>query len=220
MLEAICAFLSQSVECQNWGLNTLTISALGTAVFTFVEGWGVVEQIRTIFLKKSGESVSVNFFVYVTVAFLVYLLYGIHIGSLSMVFNGILAILQLPILYGLWLFKGFTKDNWVMIGFGTLLCVLFFATPYKTQIFALTSVGVVAFMGLVPYEIWKTGTRGAADIKMILAYLTSTIFWVGFAYGTADPVLRISTPLNLFFLALAAVLWYRSEEDPALPAAT
>lgn len=220
MFEAIRSVLSQSVEYQNWGLNALTISALGTAFFTFVEGWGNLAQILTIFRKKSGESVSTNFFIYITAAFSLYLFYGVHTRSLSVTFNGVIFLLHPPILYGLWRYKGFTKDNWAMVGLGVTLNLLFVFTPYKTEVFGIMNVGVVFFLSQMPYEIWKAGTRGAADIKMIAAYMTSTVFWVGYAFATADPILRISTPLNLFFLTTAAVLWYRSEEDPALSSAT
>ena len=57
-------FLRSTVEWKNWGMNVLTISALGTLVLTVVQARSFAKQAKAIWNSGKGDSVSVTMFGY------------------------------------------------------------------------------------------------------------------------------------------------------------
>jgi len=198
-----------TVEWQNWGLNALTIGSLGTIAFTFVEWWGLWKQKQAIWNEKSGESVSVSWFSYGTFFFAAFLFYGVHIASVAVIINSLLAIIHIPILVGLWKFKGFSRHEKVQFVLLAGMVPAMAFLPWKDELFLIISFGTLYSFGTQPWELWKTKKAGVVEIRLIGVYFLSTLFWVVYAFAIGEWVLEIITPIVLIILGLTSVLWFK-----------
>ncbi len=208
-------FIKNSVEFQNWGWNALAIGSLGTAVFTLIEGWGLWKQNDAIWEGESGESVSVIWFSYLLFAFVAFFFYGVHIRGLAAMFNGAaLALLHVPILLGLRKHKGFTTSEKVQFFLFALMVPAMAFLPWKDEVFMVVSVGIIYSTATQPWELLRAKKSGVLEIRLIVIYLISTIFWVIYAFAISEWVLEILTSANLLLFIITAVLWseYRSRE--------
>lgn len=203
-------WIRHSVEYQNWGWNSVTIGSLGTIIFTFVELWGLHKQNQTIWQKQSGQSLSVSWFSFFFFASVAFSFYGLHIRSIASILNGVvLALIHIPILLGLWQYKEFTR--WESIQFFLLIATIpaMILLPWKDQVFLIISIGVIYAIATQPLELYKTKSVGAVDIRMLLVYVLSTIFWVIYAFAINEWVLKALALVNLGSLSLATFLWFR-----------
>lgn len=198
------------MELGQLGWNALTIGFAGTLLFTLVEAWGLWRQGKTIRDKESGKSVSVLWFCYFATLFAVLFIYGLANRSIAMTFNGLLALVHIPILTGLWKHKGFsTVERRAGIAFiGIIMLCAVAPFGMKGWIFLLLSFGNIGASVLQPYEIWKNKTSGAVEIRLLSVYTISTIFWVIYAYASGDWVLKIICPAFLAVLSTTVVLWF------------
>ena len=198
------------IEFQNWGLNALTVGAIGTIIFTFVETWGLWQQNKTIWKFESGQSISIVYFAYATGVFMSVLIYGIAEHSLAMIINGFfLTLFHLPILIGLWKFESFsTWDKRICVGIIAYM-ILMSLVPFKDILFMIFSFTNVLFTCTQPWKIWREKDAGAVEIKFIFTYLDNTFFWISYAYTIHDWVLQIICPCYFVLSALIIVLWFK-----------
>jgi uncharacterized protein with PQ loop repeat len=198
------------IEFQNWGLNALTVGAIGTIIFTFVETWGLWQQNKTIWKFESGQSISIVYFAYATGVFMSVLIYGIAEHSLAMIINGFfLTLFHLPILIGLWKFESFsTWDKRICVGIIAYM-ILMSLVPFKDILFMIFSFTNVLFTCTQPWKIWREKDAGAVEIKLIFTYLANTFFWIAYAYTIHDWVLQIICPCYFVLSALIIVLWFK-----------
>lgn len=208
-METLLGVLAESREYQSWGWNALTVGSSGIIVFTLAEVWGAWKQNQKIWHEKSGESVSVNFFSYNFFSFTALIFYGAHIASGASIFNGLLMLFYIPILLGLWKFKGFTCREKVLFVFFSTMVPTIAILPWKDEVFLIISAGIVYSVATMPWELWKTKRTGAVEIKLLVVFLISTMFWVAYAFAIGEWVLEILTTVNLFLLCLSTGLWFK-----------
>lgn len=198
------------MEFAQFGWNALTVGFLGTVLFTFAEAWGLWQQKRAIWENRSGESVSVIWFLYVAAVLVVMTIYAITINSITLTFNGlVLGILHAPILIGLWRFKGYTKIE-KTVGVCCLIAVtVMLASPFKDWFYLLFSAGNILFSLAQPYEIWKNKDSGVVEVKLLAVYLASTLFFIIYSFAIGDWVLKIISPAYLVIITLTILVWFR-----------
>lgn len=198
------------VEIQEFGLNAVTVGFLGTIIFTLVQAWGLRQQSVTIWKRRSGASVSVTYFAYSTAHFTTTMIYGVSQDSIALIFNGLLlAVMLVPIIFGLWKFK-----RWSLLEKGLVACFLTFpvivaVAPAKDWLFLLFSFGTLASCATQPLEIWRNKDSGAVEIRFVLTFLASTIFWLIYGFAIGDWVLEIIIPGFVSIHVATLVLWYR-----------
>ncbi len=198
------------MELSQFGWNALTIGFLGAVFFTLVEAWGVWQQNRAIWKNQSGESVSVIWFSYFAALLAVVFIYGIAIKSILLILNGLLiSILHIPILVGLWRFKGFTKTEKVMCACFLAAVVAMVIAPFKDWFFLLFTAGNILFSLNQPYEIWKNKNSGVVEIKLLAVYLASTLFWLIYGFAIGDWVLQIVNPAYMVTLTITVLVWFK-----------
>lgn len=198
------------MELDHLGWNALTVGFVGVLLFSFVEGWGVWQQNKTIWKSKSGESVSVIWFTYSTALFGVVFIYGLSTKSIALTFNGLLlTLLYIPLVVGLWKFKGFTKIEKICSAFFLAIAIACVFVPYKDWFFLIFTAGNILFSFTQPYEIWKNKSSGVIEIKFLTVFLASTIFWMTYAYASHDWVLKIISPAYLVILSVTIILWFK-----------
>ena len=64
------------MELENLGFNALTISFFATIFFSLLAAWGLIDQDRKIWSKKSGQSLSSIWFIWASFFFLSNIIYG------------------------------------------------------------------------------------------------------------------------------------------------
>lgn len=212
----MAGWLESTLEWQNWGWNALIIGSLGTIIFTFIEGWGLWKQNESIWSSRSGESVSISWFSFIAFFCFAFFVYGLYIRSIAVILNGAtLGILHIPILWGLWKFKRFSfqEKSIFVISFLMLPAMIFF--PGKDEVYLAIAVGTLFAALAQPWEILHNKSAGVVDIRLIIVYLLSTVFWVIYSFSVDRYAMKITTSVALVILTLTFILWvkYRKKND-------
>ncbi len=203
------------MEFQDFGWNVMTVSFLGTVIFSLVRAWGYWLQTRTIWIQRSGLSVPVTNYTYMTIGAAAVAVYGVRIGSWALIINGLLTILfRVPILIGLWKFKGFGRwEKLASLGFMAALAGLILI-PVKAEMLLAFSVGGILVAVLQPYEIWRNRDAGAVEIRLLFVGLANSTFWIAYGFAIADPVLRLTYPIFFLITLATIILWFRFKKRP------
>jgi len=208
-LTDVIHFFKNTVEWQGWGYNALTISFIGTAIFTILEGWGFCMQNRSIWQNKSGESISVSLFSYFGCLFITVIVYGYYIKSIAAIFNGMLGFLHLPILLGLWKYKGYTKlETGCLCVFPVMIPAMIFIHG-KNLLMIFLLFGTIMPLVMQLYEMWRAKSAGVINARFIGILIISTAFWVIYAFAIRNWVMEVIYPLTLVILILIFVLRFR-----------
>ena len=216
MADFLMGLLKSTVEYQNWGYNALTFSAIGTFLFTFLQMWSFGQQNKRIWSSRSGEAVSVPMFSYWLFYWTAFLIYGVFGKSIAIVFNSLMFLTTIPILLGLYKFKGFVRREKILFGIFSLIPVAMFYCPQaqKPALLLALLMGVLFSIALQPYEIWQKKSAGSVEPKLLVVFAVTAVFW--FAYGiiTKDIPLMIFNPLAIVVLLITLGLWrkYRKHE--------
>jgi len=208
-LTEVVHFFKNTVEWQGWGYNALTISFIATAVFTVLEGWGFLMQNRSIWRNKSGESISVSLFIYFGCLFMTVILYGYYIRSMAAIFNGMLGFLHLPILFGLWKYKGFTKLEKAASCLFPLMIPAMIFLPWKDLLMISLLFGTIIPLVMQLYEMWRAKSAGVLNARFVAILIISTAFWVVYAFAIQNWVMEVIYPLTLVILVLIFALRFR-----------
>jgi len=209
LFDKILEILRSTVEWQSLGYNALTITFLATLITTSLGGWGYIRQARAVWKKKSGESVSVTLFSYFGAFFLAFLVYGIATRRIAVAFNGLLGFFHVPILWGLWKFKGFSRAEkvlfWMFLGMIPAMAFL----PRKDLMLMVFMFGTLIPVAKQPYEMWQAKSAGVMDIGFVAVFLFSTFFWTIYAFAVRDWVMEIVNPIALVIVLAIAALWFK-----------
>ena len=196
------------MELENFGWNVVTIGFCGTIFFTLLAAWGLWQQAKKIWLNKSGQSVSVFWFSYNIFLFSANVVYGYSIKSLALIFNGaLLSLMYLPVVIGLAKFKGFRPfQKWLFVLYLGLI-ILMVIVPIKSQMYLLFSIVNIIALITQPWEIMKNKNSGMVEVRLIVVYLASTMFWVAYAFAIKDWALQIICPTYLIIWIATLILW-------------
>lgn len=196
------------MELEKFGWNLATIGFSGTIFFTLVSAWGLWQQAGKIWRNKSGQSVSVFWFSYNLFLFTANVIYGFSLNSTVLIFNGTLSgLMHIPILIGLAKFKGLKRQEKLAFPLYAVLLLLMIVLSQKEIIYLLFSGGNVLALAAQPYEIMKKKNSGMVEVNLLAIYLTSTIFWVIYAFTIKSLALEIICPIYLILLSITLILW-------------
>ena len=207
-------FLRSTVEWRNWGMNALTISALGTFVLTVFQTRSFAKQARAIWNSVKGDSVSVTMFGYLQFYLMSFVLYGIAMKSIAMVVNGLLFICIIPILFGLCKYKKLTLLEKCSVAAFSVLPVAMAVTPYKQQLFFCMLAGLLVALACPAYEIWRNKDAGVFEVQVAVATMCTNIFWAAYAFMVWDVPLMLFNPLSCALMVVTICLWMRYRRSP------
>jgi uncharacterized protein with PQ loop repeat len=208
-------FLANFVEYKNWGLNALTISALGTLFFTFWQLYATIDQTKKIWSKKSGQSISLQFFTYNFFYFISFTIYGMYQNSVAMIINGLLFVAYIPLLIKAW---GIEKKDWkekIIALFGTLLIPAIIIFPDKNLIFDISLFGLACFLAEQIRIVMRKKDFGALSIKFMLVYLAVNIFWLAFDIAIKNLSLGVFNSIGIIMYIFSIILYFRYK-NPAV----
>lgn len=209
MLPWLSSLISATLEYQHWGLNALTISFFLSGALTLISAWGLILQQRTIFRHKQAEVVSVFWLTYYAALQLAILLYGLSIYSAALIINGLLAAFYLPILVGLWRFKGFSlKEKALGILLVTALLVMALL-PLKSAFFLAFAVGGLISAITQPLEMWQKKSAQGLNINLIYTLLLGNIIWLTYGAAVSDWILIVINSIAFCIFGTTVLLWKR-----------
>lgn len=208
-------FLRSTAEWQQWGMNMLTFSSIGAIVLTLIQAWSFIRQARRIWSERSGESVSVKMFGYLLFYLISFVIYGIAMRKVTMIINGALFIVVIPIVLGLCKFKVITK--------GEQLCLLLFGfmpvwmaiSGQKELLFFGMLVGLLAAFACPAYEIWRNKNAGSVEVRVVIASMFTNAFWTAYALMVWDVPLIIFNPISFVLMVATLFLWKKYQRKSA-----
>ncbi len=194
-------FLKNSAEIKNFGFNILTLSFLGTIFFSCLQGWSLFKQGKKIWDFEDGRSVSIVQFGYWAAYFFAVIPYGFSMGSIALIFNGLVGIPCVYILLGLWKFKD--SERWyewpAAISFLAIIVIMIVADEVteKEMIFSVSLFGVFIFGLFQIYEIWKEKDTGSVDIGVQKIFIATSVFWLIYSARVGNIPLLVFNPISI-----------------------
>ncbi|PIZ98397.1 MAG: hypothetical protein COX77_04590 [Candidatus Komeilibacteria bacterium CG_4_10_14_0_2_um_filter_37_10] len=190
------------VEIQNFGFNSITITALMTMIFTILQGVGITQQGKKIWQEKSARSLSPELFFLLLFYFLSFFFYGWSKDSLAMCFNSLLGLLYIPIIVGIYKFQTLSLIKKIIF-FLTSLIVPMMIILQEKDIFLLVLL-LISLLVLItqPLAMLKEKSRGSVDLNYILIFFVTSVFWLVYS------MIINNWPLEIFnSLAIIVYLW-------------
>ncbi len=200
---------SNFIEVHNFGWNTLTITASITVLFTLFQGYGVVSQNRKIWRYQSAESLSAIMFFLYLFYFSAFFAYGLHKNSLVMVLNGLLAIPYIPVVLGIIKYKKLKAWELISLPIIALVVPIMIITAQKDLLLFILLMVSLVVLTTQPMEMFKTKTRGAVDIKFILIFSVTSLFWLVYSLIISNWPLIVFNALAQIVYALIIILYWQ-----------
>ncbi len=189
--------------------------ALGTVFFTCLQGYGAWKQCRTIWQKRSGKGVSVMMILFSFYYFVAFIFYGLSNASVVMVFNGLLSLIFLPSVIGIWRFQGFKILEWTYsLVFAATIPTMVLVNDKDSFLLILLAIalGTMISQTVEAYKAWKKGDPGAIEPKFLAAFLFANIFWFFYALSIGNWVLKIFNSLSFTNLSIALIFWWLAKK--------
>jgi len=202
-------FLANFDEYQNWGMNALTVSAIGTVFFTFWQLYAAVAQSKKVWSERSAQSVSLQLFTYNLFYLVSFLIYGAYKNSLSMMINGLLFIAFLPAVIGIWKFKKTRLREKIIALLYSLIIPAMIILPQKDLVVLISLSGIVLFLAFQLWDIIKEGEFGALSVEFVVIYLATNAFWLAFSITIKNAPLIFFNAVVMIIYSVCLFLFFR-----------
>lgn len=200
-------FLS-STEYVHFGLNAATIGALGTFVFTMLQGWSALKQNQQIWENESGKGIEVLMFGYTAFYFLAFCAFGVFVGSIAAVFNGLLGLLYIPILVGICKFEHIRLEH---IAFAITLGIAMIASMAvvsdKNLLLMSYLFIMLFFLAKQAWKVWRSNDMGELNLEYILVFLATCTFWTMYAFAIHSWPLEVFNVLSVIVFLFMLKPW-------------
>jgi len=195
------------IEIQNWGFNKLIIASLFTMIFTVFQFYGFLKQNQKIWGKKSVKSLSAPFFFLLFFYFIALIFYGFSKNSLAMIFNSLLFLPCIPITIGIIKFKKLSLiDITALILTATIVPIMIVIKQKDLFLFILLLISIVTLLTQL-IEMIKTKSRGSIEIKFVIVFVITSIFWFIYSSIIKNWPLLIFNGIAIFVYGLIMFLY-------------
>ncbi|TSA46244.1 hypothetical protein D4R51_00445 [bacterium] len=219
MFEWLIDVLKSTIEYQEFTANGFfsagILTALGTVLFSCLQGYGIFEQGRTIWRKRSAERVSNLLVLSGASYFLTFIVYGISRVSIAAVFNGLLGFVFLYPASGLLKFRGFRMGEWAyfMVFLSAIPTMVFIGDKDTFLFVLLMGLLVTAFPQTAEaYRAWRKGDPGSIEPKFFISFLIAGLFWFGYGLWFGKWVFVVFNPISSVNLSLALIFWWLAKK--------
>jgi len=197
------------VECQNWGMNALTVSAIGTVFFTFWQLYAACVQSKKVWSEKSAQSVSLQLFTYNLFYLVTFLIYGAYKNSLAIMINGLLFIAFLPAVIGIWKFKKTKLREKIIALLYSLIIPAMIILPQKDLVVLASLSGIALFLVIQLWDIIREGDFGALSVEFIVIYLATNAFWLAFSITIKNVPMVLFSAVVIVIYSVCLYLFFR-----------
>lgn len=194
--------MEKFVEVENWGFNQLIIFSIFTMLFTVFQGYGFLKQSQKIWKNKSAEALSAPMFFLFFFYFISFFIYGLGINSSAVVFNGLLFLPCIPLMWGILKYKKLNRTDKKSFFVSIMIVPIMIITKQRDlflSILLIVSIGAILSQLA---EMIKSRCQGSLEIKFIVVFFVTAIFWL--IYSS----IIINWPL-LIFNAIAALVYLK-----------
>ena len=164
-------------------------------------------------IKGSGKArrlkCPLGLFAYFHAYFWAFIIYGLRMHSLTVLFNAAQVIPFFLILLGVYVKRGFTLKEWEM-AMGTLIVVpiMYFMNVEGSKVFLFVLLlGALPFLVRQPMEIYRKKAVGDIDVRLPYAFVVAAVFWFIYGITLRDWAITVSQ-LPLFVIFLTTILLY------------
>ncbi len=204
-----------------------TFWVYGMLLITLWQLEGLIRQARTIWTKRSAQSVSGIFFAYFLLALLnmvVYAFVGNAETNTTLLINGSLQFIVVIIIFLGWIAYELKKQNRIM-------------RKYFLPAFFLALISVIALITLLPADqkpifvviltifgipslvtqiavLWKHG-RGDIELRMLLPQCAANVYLAVFAFATGEAAFKLIGPTFALLFCLNIVVWLKQKSREA-----
>ena len=207
--------LEQTIEWKLWGWNLATLTFLFTVLFTLIDGWGYKKQSETIWEKESAESVSVIVFFYSASVCYSYTIYSVFIGSVAVLFNGLVLGYNIFFLvWGILKFKNLTVTEKILCTLFSPMILAMLFLPWKDGMFFIFMMGGMFSLVTQPLEMWRNKSAGAVDIRAMTVFTLGVFFWSAYGFAIEKLAIAIPSMIALVLYGLITLLWFKYQKEP------
>lgn len=211
------AFLTNSVEVRQFGVNTPTFWALGAGFMTLVQSYGSYNLVRTIHGNKSGEGVSLYMLGYWHALMWCFIYYAWNVHSLAIMWNGmVLAPLYTAALLAVFSYKVVARIDLLKIVVPLIAMPIVFVLVERKDVLLLVFMVLGLMFFLDQTRLLYTEKKvGSFDPRFTVAIMFSSIFWFFFALSIGDFALTMINPvvLGISLITLHAYARAKHYED-------
>ena len=83
------------------------------------------------------------------------------------------------------------------------------ALPVKNFFYLFFSFFNILAAFTQPWEILRQKNAGTVEIRLVIVYLVSCLFWIGYAYAIKNPLLEITCPIYFINNLATLTLWLK-----------
>lgn len=199
--------MEQFVEVKGWGFNALIIFSLFTMIFSIFQGYGFLKQSQKIWKDKSVESLSTPFFFLFFFYFIAFIFYGLHQKSLAIVFNGLLFLPCAPILIGILKFKKLNVVDWLSLCLSIAVVPIMILIKDKDVFISILMIVSLLVLLSQLLLIIKEKSSGSIEIKMMIVFFITAIFWLVYTLLIGNLVLQIFNACAILIYGIIIYLY-------------
>ncbi len=198
-------------EWLNFDWTPEVISFLGILFFIAFGSYALFVQGRKIWKNKSGLSVSVTWTFIFFFMFLAYPIIGAERQNTLLFWQGVFRVLfYVPILVGLYKFKGFTRKEIVLARILFLMIFIMIEYPFTGE-FIYTAINLFGVFGIFAQGRLMKEEKGSGVVSpfLLFVYATNILFWLWYTYQVKDLFLFVNTAFFLFAYAYTILMWIK-----------
>ncbi len=187
------------------------ISSYGIIFFIFFGSVALGIQGWKIWKNKSGDSVSATWVFIFFFMFITYPIFGVKESNSLLAWQGVFRIaFYIPILYGLYKFKGFTKKELLLVRLLFIMIFIMIEFP-RTGEFVFSMINFFAVLGVFAQGelIRKEKSAGMVSPVLLFAYAVNVVVWIWYSYEIDDWLVFANSALFLFSYGYTIALWMR-----------
>lgn len=214
IFKKIISLFAASIEYQDYLLHG-TITTINFALFVAlisaaVQAWGILRQTKLLKTNKSAAALPLTFFAFQFFYFMAYLIYGLKIGSVSLVISNVVGVLFLPIIFTLIKFKRKEnvsfKSELLVSPFLALIipCVVFIKKEWS--LIAVLILATIVFTHLVVEIIRKREIRNI-EPRFIISFILCSLVWLWYGIEVSDFGL-IASSATTISVGIAFLIFY------------
>lgn len=190
------------------GLTMKVIGVWGIRVFLVVMVIALGIQIWDIIKRQSVKSISTYWIVYFAAMFLSGVIYGAaYYNTDLLINNAVLAVLHIVIVVAILKFRGFNRQEWLFTATLVLALGLMLVSDRRDYwFFGFAPGGVLALLKQA-HQIGSNRNVGVVDVRLLIAYVLTNVFWTAYAFAIHDWTLQIICPANLVACAILLATW-------------
>ncbi|MEI6529298.1 MAG: SemiSWEET family transporter [Candidatus Falkowbacteria bacterium] len=193
IFKKIESLFTTSIEYQDYLLHG-TITAINLALIVAIisaslQAWGIFRQNKLLKKNKSATALPLSFFAFQFFYFMAYLIYGLKIGSISLMISNVVGVLFLPIIITLVKFKQIEnasfKNELLISPLLALIipCVVFIRKEWS--LIAVLILATIVFTHLVIEIIRKREIRNI-EPRFIISFILCSLVWLWYGIEISD----------------------------------